>query len=338
MRRLILSILIAMLVIGLAEAGVRSIATGLVEPLEWYTANARLKISQMDDLSDSGGASVVFVGTSMARDGIDPHLFIARSSEAKSAYNASLSNGSPRIMADWLRHEVVPRLKPDLVVWALESFTLNDSATTLDDSAATYFATPRASRDVESELETWLDERLYLFRYQQVLRDPVAVWNAIRGVEPSPEVADLPWQMTSLGRTDGRDSASIDDIDLEAQTERLSRVAFADYSVGGLEYAALEETIRWLQQEGIDVVLVTMPVSGAYKALEEDGTFPKFMDTLDALSSKYSIPSGSLAGTYEDEAFADALHMNGLGVRRFTSLLATWIDSLADAGEIGGLR
>jgi hypothetical protein len=293
----------------------------------------------MDRLSEQGGASVVFVGTSMARDGLDPVIFLEANRSFTSAYNAALSNASPIIMEDWLTREVVPRLHPDLVVWGLESFVLNDSAPTLRKSIDFYQAAPRSKRDPASEIETWLDDHLYLFRYQQVLQRPGEVFRAIRGMTPQPEKTDIPFQMNALGRTTGRVNASFADVNTEAQGARLRDGVFVDFTIGGPQLLALRTTVEWLQEREIDVAFVLMPALPQYLALHRsESDYQLFVEQTYSLAQSENVPVFAPNGPYTQAEFADLLHLNGEGAEKFTMEVSKWLSDLTDHGDFLGLQ
>jgi hypothetical protein len=287
----------------------------------------------MDRLSEQGGASVVFVGTSMARDGLDPIIFLESNAAFDSAYNAALGNGGPIIMQDWLTQEVVPRLQPDLVVWGLESFVLNDSAPTLWEGNDFYEAAPRSQRDPASRIETWLDKRLYLFRYQQVLREPAKVYDALLGRPPEPEVTDIPWEMNALGRTTGREHDLFADANTEVQGATLREEAFVDFTIGGPEFLALQTTVEWLQDRDIAVAFVLMPVLPEYLALHRtEADYLSFIEQTNSLAESAGVPVFAPMESYTEADFADLLHLNGAGTEKFTVEVSQWLSDLANSG------
>ncbi len=340
MRRLIV-LAAALVVIVVAEGAVRWLAGGLEPPLEWYDEPTRTKAIQMDRLS-ADGASVVFVGTSMMRDAADPELMLAAGLPAVSAYNAALSNTAPVIVERWLKDHVVPRLRPDLVVWGLASFQLNDAAPSNLESARTYFAAPRSQRDLGSRLEATLDDLSYLFRYQTQLRSPTSVKNAIVAVRRG-EVLERPsledsGEITPLGRTLTRATQTMDDVDIDVQARTLEERTFADFTMGGEQIDALRAAVAWLHARDVDVVFVVMPTPPRYATLHPDGEAGErdFLAAIGTIATDLGVPVLRPDLVVKSPSqFADLLHLNQRGVEPFTAYV---VESLLGLVRDGAIR
>jgi hypothetical protein len=90
------------------------------------------------------------------------------------------------------------------------------------------------------------------------------------------------------------------------------------------------------QQEGIQVVIANMPVTGSHIALMPAGSYSDYLQTLKACSDNYGAPMLDLnhGDLFTITDFADTCHMQGSGGKKLLELLAGELsgnDSLAQA-------
>ena len=138
----------------------------------------------MDQLGRKGGASVVFMGSSMMNAGIDPEAFHEGRSDPRPPFLAAINGSDPRMDEVWLRYVAVPRLKPSTVVIGLTSRDFNDAVRPQQYSL--FVSSPGAEEAMGTEsaldaAERRLADFSYLVRYRDELRKPV---ETVRGGDP----------------------------------------------------------------------------------------------------------------------------------------------------------
>lgn len=306
----------AVVVLLLAEVGVRLLAGSLRDPVVWENAETDFKWHQMADLGDDDGAGTVFVGSSYVGVGIDP----ARYDElvgGRPSYNAALLSSSIGIWSTWIRDVVVPELRPDRVVIGVSGRELNANDAFLD-TADRVFDHAREVRRRRGDLgaleqvDQWLRDASYLFRYRDVLRRPASAFDRT----PLPKetaVTDQGMTTAVLDRT----FVPYDADDL-ARFGRLDRFAIDEGAV-----RQLRELLTWLDDQGVEAVVLDMPQS-------EPGIAVLPRDEVDAeawsaVLSATAAQTGAryvAAGIWSTDLFADEWHLNRHGARRLTDLVA----------------
>ena len=126
--RVSLSLLMVVLVLGGSELAVRAVSSKLQPPLLWVNREAQNKAVAMDALRRSkGGASVVFVGSSMTNAAADPALATRLLGVKRPAFNAALDGADLRALEFWTLRVVVPKLRPRAVVIGVSSREFNET-------------------------------------------------------------------------------------------------------------------------------------------------------------------------------------------------------------------
>ena len=313
----------------LAELVTRLIAGRLPEPLRWYSIEAQTKVAQMEQLRREGWkGGVVFIGTSMMNVALDP-LELARSvgQETTFAYNASLSAGIPRLMEEWTKAVVFPKLQPSVLVIGLSSIDLNDASSHRELLLRLFEAAPAARLALgRASLMERIDDaasRVSAFvRYRRAFRDPKRVFQSVvlnRSAVVDPQVGSFGAGLAHRG----------EDFALPKPVDRAEGT-LADYHTGGLEQAAIGRIIALAQARGTRVLIVKMPVTAEYIATHPRGgdDYQVFERALAALAASYAVPviDAQPAATGH-RYFADDSHLNGRGTEAFTHLIATELET-----------
>jgi hypothetical protein len=302
-----------------AEFGVRLLAGGpLRDPVVWENEEANHRWHQLRRLGRAGGASTVFVGSSLVGVGVDPKAYTSLSGTDRPAYNAALLGSSIGQQSQWVREFVVPLVRPDVVVIGISGRELNDANVALDRKDAGFAnARPVRARRGElsllEEIDGGLRDASYLFRYREVLRRPATAF------DDTPLPSDS--AVTDLGMT----TAALDrQFTPAARTrvargvERARRFAFDEGSL-----RQLRELLAWLEARGIEAVVVDMPQTEAGLAYFLNGATDRA--TWSGRVAAVAAETGAQfvePGTWELEYFADEWHLNGRGAARLTPFLA----------------
>jgi hypothetical protein len=314
-RRLVAIAALCVVVLVIAELGVRGIAGHLPQPLVWGSAEAQAKVHQMDRLARQGGAPVVFVGTSQVIAGMSPSIVDAALGGRPLAYNAGLSSGFPDLMEPWIRDVVDPRLHPKLMVIGLSSFDVSDAASPIA-RAETFVASPagRSAIHDAGPLDTvnwWLDRHSSLWAHRFSLRDPATVLDAIRGKAPSVD-AEVPL-LEPAGW-----------LDIHPGSPAIApRVPVGNWSVGTTRVAALKRLIAEARGRGIRVVLVDMPVTDGYVARHPHGEadYVTFRAELGQIAAQGGVAELNFDSLRNPSYFGDDVHLNSVGAQVFTTQL-----------------
>ncbi|MGH2728831.1 MAG: hypothetical protein ACRDKS_17805 [Actinomycetota bacterium] len=320
------AILIVVLV-AVAEAGMRLADAQLETPLRWHEWEAQVKAGQIEMLADRGGAPIVAVGTSTMHFAFDPVQMRTELPGAPLAYNAALPGGIPRIMEIWTDLFVLPELRPKVLVVGVNSTDLNDGGTqgyfyeVFADSPEVRRLTGNSNflEAIDHRLSTWSA----FWRFRTLIRKPVTFYNSVRGHRPlNPGDAIKP-----LGVDVSRRTRIVDASQAKVQgfIERRQRTWLRNFTVGGAEAHALRTLVQGARDRGITVVIVEMPIGDYYVRAHPQGgdDYAKFKQAIATLvadtGSIFLDASRSVAPT--PDFFADFVHLNGKGAKAFTTYL-----------------
>jgi hypothetical protein len=95
------------------------------------------------------------------------------------------------------------------------------------------------------------------------------------------------------------------------------------YQVGGFSARALTQMVRAARRDGIEVVLVAMPVTAAYRAYYTPSVQAQFHAYLDRFTQKYGCHFVDYHDMLPDDNFWDGYHALEAGGMRFSNRLAT---------------
>ncbi|MBK9178110.1 MAG: hypothetical protein IPM45_00820 [Acidimicrobiales bacterium] len=327
-RGLLITLGVVALGLLLAEGAARVLAPYLPEPPLWHDRATAVKASQMDELASGGGCvPVVFVGNSMTRDALVPEVFTAADPARRPAYNAALDAATPALLERWVTDQVVPRLHPDTVVIGLSSFDLNDNASIGRAALAGYEEAPQSRSDVWGRLQApflrWSD----LVRYRTELRDPGVVWGALGRLrrqqrEPRDGPEGIPGILGPLGEGLSRRDQTYTGSPGVQQFVRSELLN--DFAVGGRQVRALHRTVTTLQDEGVQVVLLLLPVTDDYVALHPEGSADH--DAFVAAVEQVGRETGATVVdgrevVRDPTSFADTHHLNAQGADHLSSVI-----------------
>lgn len=321
------------LVLALLEVSARLAAPGLpVDPGKWPRAEIAQKLDQIHGMTDDGQmADVIFVGSSMMAGGIDPVAFTKRSDVT--SYNAGFAGPSTRTVTPWTVDILEPLLDPEVVVIGVQTRELNDNApkgqTMYDkfiNSPGYKQASASAANRLEGELEGWS----FFLRYRRAFRRPADLFSSDKAALAEAKVRK------TIGPRGTRVEESVQYRATDKFVTTLYDKMLVDFAVGGVEYDALIELHNDLEERGVRLVVVSMPVTSDYDAIHADpvGDVKAYHDLLD----RFQEQTGDTIIDAEDgfptsAAFREPIHLDIEGRAAFGLALAdAWDDIMASEG------
>jgi hypothetical protein len=311
---------VALVVLLLAEVAVRLGHSRLTTPSAWPAPELQKKFDQIQARAASGQSTdVVLVGDSMMDAAGDPGGLAAAGSHL-SVYNASVAGETLPTIAEWTTKVVVPRLHPKVVVVGFSSNELNPAVLAPAQGLGAYRHS-RAARAAEGiggvidGVDAFLRDHSLLYRYRTSLRHPLAkAPAAVFDPKLSSGGQDL-----AFARQHYLQSGGITGARLVIGGVIASLKGFA---IGPENVAILQDMLTSLRRQGIQVLLMAMPVTADLVSFHPAG----IADYQRALTSFAAIAQGSGAqlgvpGVWPISEFADPVHLNGAGTVHFSSYL-----------------
>ncbi|MCX7620798.1 MAG: SGNH/GDSL hydrolase family protein [Acidimicrobiales bacterium] len=326
---------VAVVVVALvaAEAFVRWIDPQLPVVRAGDAAEMILKARRIDEISKhSRKIDLVFFGTSMMDSAVAPQTFLDASTRFDTVYNAGVVGAPTATQVRWAKEIVLNRLDPGVIVLGIHpiDLLLTDVLNLNIQPAQADVIFARVLRETRpgmaGEVERALNENFELVRQRGNLRRPYVVadatWNRLRGNKPKgfiPLRDESFWadHLTPMGESslfhgeDGQFRITAVQDQLRAN---LRSDAFAVADVHRLIKAAQSE-------KGAQVVIVIPPVPlDAWREVAIDlGALRAGEELIKGIASQYRIPVIDFTDVgYENELFADLVHMNDQGAQRFS--------------------
>jgi hypothetical protein len=324
----------AVAVLLLAEATARLLAPKLpVEPGKWPRPELAAKYDQMRQYAEKGeGFDLVFVGSSMTMNGIDPVIFSERA--GLRAYNAAFAAGSPRTVALWTLDIVEPLLSPDILVYGISARDFNDNGKVQRDIYKGFTSSPgyrQVAAGVEQRAEGLLEHFSVFMRYRRYFRSPGKVLRDLTE-EKRPGKDPKYGSISQFGRREPKPGPY--KIRKHWKRNQISRV-LNDFSMGADELTALSELHADLERRGVQMVLLSMPMSADYGPLLPHGErdLVEYRRMISEFTDAREIPiidaENAATGFW---AFRDPVHLDIGGRRALTEeLAAIWDD--VDPGQ-----
>ena len=312
------------------ELGARAIEGRLATPLVWHTYEAQRKVEQMDARATTG-VDVVFLGSSMSNTAMIPSLFESTVGGGITAYNAALNSGTPRLSEAWGLRVMLPRLHPKLVVIGVSSADMTDNGA----GRTVFFDAMRDSpggreslgrESIVDRTDRVLRDHLALWAHRAELRNPTALWDAIRGTKPPGDLgAD---SLDEQGRM-----TYFDDWQFDQRPPRARIPGVSEWGLGTQDPGALRRLIAGAQHSGARVVLVDLPVTPEYIAYHPrgDADYQESKRAIGEMARDTGVGLIDLDQTRDHGLFADELHLNHKGATAFTVALT---DALRAEGAL----
>lgn len=287
--------------------------------LRWHDYSSQLKIDQLDQLAQ---VDVVIVGTSMAQQDLVP-ADISRALDGRSVYNAGLNGGVPVVIEPWLLDQVVPRLQPKLVIWGLSGLDL--SASYGDATKNAYDEALSTRGGTLAHLDRAASSVSELIAARAVLRD----LDALVGDKAKENKQRLSEAEDSLGSDGERTNFGLA-IDAGRRSEVERRLT--DFALDREDLAAIVRTVSQLEDAGIEVVFVSLPVPERFTVLYPEGQSQHQVVTgaVEALGAELAVPvvAGSIPNG--DQDFVDFTHLNEEAAKAFSDDIGRLVQAATD--------
>lgn len=300
----------ALVVVIVAEVGARGlVGASDAVALEWHDHTTQHKVDQMDD---RGGIDVAVVGTSMAQQALVPSQLDVG---GRSAYNAALNGGVPTVMEPWLLDHVRPRLDPSVVVWGVSPLDLSDAYGQATEDA--YDAALRTRPGILASLDRWASGRSELLHHRRDLRDPSSLF----GDEAEQSEASAREAAQEVG-PDGERLVFETDTSPARARETASRLT--PWVVDRDDLAAMVRVAEELAADGVQLVLVELPVPGRFTALYPRGPEQHEIvgTVIDELGAALDVPVVRPDVEFDDADFVDYTHLDRDAAARFSAALS----------------
>jgi hypothetical protein len=315
---------LALVVLLVAELGIRLVEDRLPPPVEWYTPEYGIKEEQMADLGDrSDGASVVFIGSSVIDVSVDPSKVASPPEDERPAYNAGLIGANLEMVDLWSEHVVEPALRPSVVVIGVSSRDVNRNGAGLESQTAGFYKLPAVRRLLGTEsaiqkVESRLSDVSRLFKYRTVLRRPLEA--LFEYDSPDRNLA----MNTDLGQ-----ELHLADVAYQGgpNVEAFFRAEpLLAYTASETQFGAVRNTIDRLHAAGVRVILLDVPVTDQYVRLHPRGAedYRSYEAALNVLAAQTGAELVD-TGTWLPPAFSDPLHLNGFGAELLTTVIDQYL-------------
>lgn len=314
-----------LLVVVMAELFAWMVEPALPLRVEHSTRDYDAKIDQMDLLSAAGGVDVVFAGTSQVMFSVDPDTITQASGTNWTVYNAAVPGATPVMNRHWILQEVVPRLRPKTVLYGLGPLDLFRAPTSVP-LEERYFSSRAVRDDVFGRLDRWLADRFTLVRHRETFRSPETLVSSVRD-----RLADRrsPSAISAVRKFRGMDDRGhADQFDGKRFTTRLFPIGPSDligYHVSPDVVLDIEAIIQGLRSEGVDVILMSMPMADEIVSWLPNGRADAdaAARALQGVAARAGVPLLDLASGMSDEFwFADPLHLNRVGASAINAALS----------------
>ena len=295
----------------------------------WPRAEIGQKLEQIDAYDERGEAiDVLFVGSSQMASSTNPQLFTEQT--GLSSYNAAFAGPSMRTVGRWLLDVVEPKLSPDVVVLGIASRDSNDRSRKNRNVHRAFLNSPgyrQETASLASEFEGWLEDLSVFMRYRRLMREPATFLDRTDD--------ELPEQKVRMGIGDRglRLQEPVDYRSTLAGQRSLSKGTLGNFKTGGREYRAVVEMHDVLEERGVEMLLVNMPLTkdylGAHKDVDAEMT--SYRGFLADIVEATGVAFVDAEKAFETpKAFRDLLHLDLEGRDAFTEALAQSWDDISD--------
>ena len=313
------SVLVALLVLLVAELGVRVVDDRLPSPQRWSRFEEQIKADDLKALSNEPGG-VVFLGSSMMNAAADPATVKSALGGQKPVYNASLLGADTRITKLWATRLVEPTVRPSTVVMGVSCREIGGQDPALSTQYRQFVDAPAMRKLMGREkLLAEVDEKAgdvsALVRHRYELRKPMNLLSSDHRSTP-----------TFTIDADGQDDFFLHRAYPAPQDVQdvLYRPDVTKLVLSQPRIKALASSIRDLRRDSVDVVVVNMPVTQDYvdyMPAPAEQTNAKCWQVIRETAEKAGARYVE-AGVWDRSLFADPIHLNAAGSEKFSTMMA----------------
>ena len=317
-------------VLVLAEVAARTVAPTLpVDPGKWPRIEIAQKLDQVREyVNDDREFDAVFVGSSMMAGGIDPVAFTRRADVR--GYNAAFSGPSMRTIEPWTLDIVEPLLQPEAIVLGIQSRELSNNGPKNKIMFDSFVESPgykETTSNIALRLGGVLERASYFLRYRRAFREPSELFGAEGSV--ALDAASVRQDIGPLGM---RIQHDIPYHDTQEFRDSLYEKMLYDFEVLGPEYTALERLYRGLEERGVRLVIVNMPVTDAYwEAHRAPSARRRYHQALESFLDDANVTFIDAEDVLSEDAFRNPMHLD-IHARRWIgrALAVSWDDLMTD--------
>lgn len=292
------------------------------EPTLWHAPLVEAKMDYLRLFASSPGIDVLFIGNSTMQAGANPQVFdqVRKREQGKAgSFNGSFEGlppvGTQLFLEIYLRYThprtiilgISPQDFNSNSPWALDvTERIRHSSLTLAE----------ANRGVTGQFLHLLITHSQLFRYRHVLHRML--------------LSGGRWEDVPVAHFDDRGYHSISrklaDIPPAERTRLLEKAGVLNYTTHGEQADSLGNLLATCHQQGINVILVNMPLADDYyRNFNTIQDYHTYLAAAAELAADYQVPLWDFEGLnpgFGDEDFADLNHLNEQGAAKFSRLLA----------------
>jgi len=319
------------------ELGVRSIEEQLPIVRAGDEAEMVLKAKRIEEIAAADpSVDVVVFGTSMMDSAMNPREYLGNSARSSSIYNASVVGAPVSTQVRWAREIVLDRLDPDVVVLGVhpidlllvDVFNLNIQA---NQSDVIFGTVERELRPGPSgQIDRWTHTNLASIRQRGSLRRPGvvadSVWSAATRTPPKkyiPKRDEAYWSthLTDLGESTLYLGA---EFKITSVADQLKQNMVPEgFYVNDL-YRLLDVVVASASPSPkIVMVIPPVPIDAWVQLGVDLSVLRQGQDLIAEVARHYGVRLVDFTDRpYQNELFADIVHMNDRGAERFSRELA----------------
>lgn len=311
------------------------------EPFLWHRREVVVKIQQLQDAAPQGDLDMLIAGSSVAYTGVDPtalnEAFELAAGAPLRSYNTGLAALSFEVNELFLERVFLRNVQPSFIVLPLSprDFNQNNPITKGVDQEAMASDYGRAilREGVESEITSWLLEYSSFYRYRNMLA--LGLWNGLRFPDKLPISYDDP-AFDRLGFVPGKnnlDQAIAKGYDIDPSN--AAKRSLQNFKMGKANMAALERLLLVCQQQGIQLILINMPMTDylmqGFDHPETD--YQAYLDQITHIGQAYGLQlwdfnQAPFRQMFTNADFGDIFHLNAQGAGKISTELASIIAEL----------
>jgi hypothetical protein len=298
----------------------------------WPRAEIGQKLEQIEAYEERGEAiDVLFVGSSQMAASTNPQLFTEQT--GLSSYNAAFAGPAMRTVGRWLLDIVEPKLSPDVVVVGIASRDSNDRSRKNKNVHQAFLSSPgyrQETAGLASQFEGWLEDVSVFMRYRRLMREPATF------LERKNDELQQQKIRKQIGARGLRLEEPVDYRFKLSSQQSLSNGTLGNFHTGGRDYRAVVEMHDVLEERGVEMVLLNMPLTadylGAHDDVDEMTSYREFLADIVAATGVAFVDAEQAFDT--PKAFRDLLHLDVEGRDAFTEALADSWDAISDGSHL----